>query len=81
MKMTKLDGTTSDDMTSNWTRVSGGPGFFVTWKSTEVKGAAPGIELALQGPTGITIKVPEAQMSAPAVLTARNTRSRLAGKP
>jgi len=62
MQMKKPDGTSSD-MTMNWTRVSGGPGFLGTWKSTEVKGAAPIMELSVKGATGITIKVPEVQMA------------------
>jgi hypothetical protein len=62
MQMKKPDGTSSD-LTSKWTRVSGGPGFLGTWKSTEVKGAAPIMELSVQGTTGITIKAPEVQMS------------------
>ena len=78
-RMQKPDGTSSD-MTSNWTRVSGGPGFFGTWKSTEVKGAAPGLEVALQGPTGITFKVPDAQMACTGSFDGKDYPVAMAGK-
>jgi hypothetical protein len=81
IKMTKPDGTLSDDMTSNWTRMSGGPGFFGTWKSTEVKGAAPGIELALKGATGITFNIPDAQMACTGSFDGKDYPVAMAGKP
>lgn len=62
VQMPKPDGS-STEMTSNWTRVSGGPGFFGKWKSTEVKGAAPTMELSVQGTNGITVRFPEVQMA------------------
>ena len=37
------------EQTSTWSRVSGGPGFLGKWKSTEVKGAATTMEIALRG--------------------------------
>ena len=46
---------------SSWSRVSGGPGFFGTWKSTEMKGAPLTLEIALEGANGITVRYPEFQ--------------------
>ncbi len=62
MRVPKADGTSSD-MTMNWTRVSGGPGFVGKWKSTEVKGVPSTLQLSVDGTTGITVKYPEMQMS------------------
>ena len=58
MKATKPEGG-SVEQTSAWSRVSGGPGFLGKWKSTEVKGAATTMEIALEGANGITVKYPE----------------------
>lgn len=62
MKATKPDGTTMEQ-TSVWSRVSGGPGFLGKWKSTEVKGAPNTLQIALDGPNGITVTYPEFQIS------------------
>ena len=62
LKATKPDGTALEQ-TSLWRRVSGGPGFLGKWKSTEVKGAPTSIEIALDGPTGITLTYPEFQVA------------------
>ncbi len=62
MKATKPEGGTVEQ-TSMWTRVSGGPGFFGKWKSTEVKGAPTTMEIALEGTSGITVKYPEFQVA------------------
>jgi hypothetical protein len=62
VKAHKADGTMSE-MTSNWKRVTGGPGFLGTWKSTGIKGAALSLELSVQGTNGITMKTPELQMA------------------
>lgn len=62
MKATKPDGTAMEQ-SSEWQRVSGGPGFLGKWKSTEVKGAPTTIEIALDGATGITVKYPEFQIA------------------
>jgi hypothetical protein len=62
MKATKPDGSTMEQ-TSAWSRVSGGPGFLGKWKSTEVKGAPNTLQIALDGPNGITLAYPEFQIS------------------
>jgi hypothetical protein len=62
MKATKPDGTTMEQ-TSAWSRVSGGPGFLGKWKSTEIKGAPNTLQIALDGPNGITVTYPEFQIS------------------
>ncbi|MEN3339941.1 MAG: hypothetical protein V7647_3617 [Acidobacteriota bacterium] len=62
IKMLKADGTSSD-MNLSLARVSGGPGFFGKWKSTEVKGVPSTLDLSVDGTTGITVKYPEMQMS------------------
>jgi hypothetical protein len=62
MRVPKADGTSSD-MIMNWTRVSGGPGFFGKWKSTEVKGAPSTLQLSVDGTNGVSVKYPEMQMS------------------
>jgi hypothetical protein len=62
MKATKPEGGTVEQ-TSMWTRVSGGPGLFGKWKSTEVKGAPTTMEIALEGTSGITVKYPEFQVA------------------
>jgi hypothetical protein len=62
MKATKPEGGTVEQ-TSMWSRVSGGPGFFGKWKSTEVKGAPTTMEIALEGTSGITVKYPEFQVA------------------
>ncbi len=62
MKATKPDGSALEQ-TSAWSRVSGGPGFLGTWKSTDVKGAPNTLQIALAGPDGITVTYPEFQIS------------------
>ena len=62
MKATKPEGGTVEQ-SSAWTRVSGGPGLFGKWKSTEVKGAPLTMEIALEGTNGITVKYPEFQIA------------------
>jgi hypothetical protein len=62
MKVGKPDGTTVEQ-TQTLTRVSGGPGFLGKWKSTEVKGAPTSIEISTTGANGITVTLPEFQMS------------------
>lgn len=47
---------------STWTRMSGGPGLAGRWKSTEIKGAAPTLELSVQDDR-VTVKYPEAQVA------------------
>src|SRR5262245_19156949 len=59
-KANKPDGSPLEQ-SSVWHRVSGGPGFLGKWKSTEVKGAPTSVEIALDGPNGITLKYPEFQ--------------------
>ena len=49
------------EQSSSWSRVSGGPGFFGKWKSTEMKGAPLTLEIALEGANGITVRYPEFQ--------------------
>jgi hypothetical protein len=49
------------EQSSSWSRVSGGPGFFGEWKSTEMKGAPLTLEIALEGANGITVRYPEFQ--------------------
>jgi hypothetical protein len=61
MKATKPEGGTVEQ-TSTWNRVSGGPGFLGKWKSSEFKGAATTMEIALDGANGITVKYPEFQV-------------------
>jgi hypothetical protein len=62
MKATKPEGGTVEQ-TSTWNRISGGPGFLGKFKSTEVKGAATTMEIALEGTNGITVKYPEFQVT------------------
>jgi hypothetical protein len=62
MKATKPEGG-AVEQTSSWARVSGGPGFFGKWKSTEVKGAPLTMEIALDGVNGIAVKYPEFQIA------------------
>jgi hypothetical protein len=62
MKATKPEGGTVEQ-SSSWTRVSGGPGFFGKWKSTEVKGTPSTMEIALEGTNGITVTYPEFQIA------------------
>jgi hypothetical protein len=49
------------DQKATWTRISGGPAFLGKWKTTEVKGAPTSIEIATEGPNGLTLKYPEFQ--------------------
>jgi hypothetical protein len=56
----KPDGSVTEQ-TGTSTRISGGPGFLGTWKSTEVKGAPTTIEITIEGQNGITLKFPEGQ--------------------
>src|SRR5258708_391173 len=49
------------EQTSTTTRVSGGPGLLGKWKSTEVKGAATSMVIAMKGKKGVTIEYPEFQ--------------------
>jgi hypothetical protein len=58
--LVKPDGSVTKQ-TSTSTRISGGPGFLGTWKSTEVKGAPTSIEITIEGQNGITLKTPEGQ--------------------
>jgi hypothetical protein len=62
MKATKPEGETVEQ-SSSWTRVSGGPGFFGKWKSTEVKGTPSTMEIVLEDTNGITVKYPEFQIA------------------
>ncbi len=71
LKASKPDGTPIEQ-TSAWYRVSGGPGFLGKWKSTEVKGAATTIEIALDGPTGISLKYPEFQIACKGALDGKD---------
>jgi len=71
MKATKPEGG-SVEQTSTWSRVSGGPGFLGKWKSTEVKGAATTMEIALEGANGITVKYPEFQVACKASLDGKD---------
>jgi len=61
MKVTKPDGTTVEQSTTN-TRVSGGPGFLGKWKSGDPKGAATPLEISTDSANHITVKYPEFQM-------------------
>ncbi len=71
MKAGKPDGTTVEQ-TQTLTRVSGGPGFLGTWKSTEVKGAPTSIEISTTGSNGITLTLPEFQMSCKAAFDGKD---------
>lgn len=78
MAMPKADGT-STDMTSNWTRLSGGPGLLGKWRSTQVNGAAPTMELSVNGTNGIAIKMPEVQMECTGKFDGKDYPVNLAG--
>lgn len=60
MHVNKPDGTVVEQ-TSTATRVSGGPGLLGKWKSTEVKGSATTIVIAMKGKNGVTVEFPEFQ--------------------
>ena len=60
MHVNKPDGTVVEQ-TSTATRVSGGPGLLGKWKSTEVKGSATTIVIAIKGKNGVTVEYPEFQ--------------------
>jgi hypothetical protein len=57
-RLMKPDGGTTEG-SSKWKRVSGGPGFFGKFRSTEQKTAATNMELAANGPDGILLKFPD----------------------
>jgi hypothetical protein len=44
---------------SVFTRVSGGPGFFGKWKSTQTRPAAATLEITANGADGVTVNYPE----------------------
>ncbi len=44
---------------SAWTRVSGGPGFFGKWKSTQTRPSASILEIAANGADGVTLNYPD----------------------
>jgi hypothetical protein len=60
LRVNKPDGTVAEQ-TSTATRVSGGPGLLGKWKSTEVKGSATTIVIAIKGKDGVTVEYPEFQ--------------------
>jgi hypothetical protein len=62
MKPSKTEGG-AVEQTFLMSRVSGGPGFLGKWKSTEVKGTATTLEIALEGANGITVRYPEFQIA------------------
>jgi hypothetical protein len=62
MKATSPDGR-DVEMTAQWRRVSGGPGFLGKWTSTEVKGTPTTMDIALEGTDGITVRYPEFQQA------------------
>ena len=62
MRVTKPDGA-AVEQTSNWKRLSGGPGFLGKWSMTEAKGAPTTVELSADGANGITVRYPEFQLS------------------
>ena len=54
-KMMKPDGSAAD-FSSNYKRVSGGPGFAGKWMSTEVKPPAVTLEISVAGADGVMLK-------------------------
>jgi hypothetical protein len=60
MKVTKPDGSAVEQTSKN-SRVSGGPGFFGKWKSTDVTGVPTTLDLVLDNSNHITLKLPEFQ--------------------
>ena len=60
MHVNKPDGTVVEQ-TAKATRVSGGPGLLGKWKSTEVKGSATTIVIAMKGKNEVTVEFPEFQ--------------------
>lgn len=79
MKLKKPDGNTMEQSTVS-TRVSGGPGFFGKWKSSEVKGAPTTVEIATKGQNGITITYPEFQQACKAKFDGKEYPLKEAGK-
>ena len=61
MKVTKPNGSEGEQK-STWTRVSGGPGFLGTWKSTEVKGFPPTLQLSTDG-SNVEVSFPDFRSS------------------
>ena len=62
MEVPQEDGKNLETVT-DFKRVSGGPGLVGKWKSTEVKGACPGIDIKTKGENEIEFVIPEFKMS------------------
>jgi hypothetical protein len=67
------------EMTAVYSRVSGGPGFFGKWKSTEIKGAPTTMEIVLEGTDGITVRYPEFQQACKGRFDGKEYPVRVAG--
>jgi hypothetical protein len=62
------------------TRISGGPGFAGTWKAGAVTGASTTMQIAMQGASGITIRIPEFQQIAKGSLDGKDNPVMQAGQ-